>query len=231
MPKVITTNIIDFLYKTDLITFSITSRISYNLSKDFIQKYKEKEKEIFEVISFFLNQSKKKIGFFANTYNKPKAADNVKKIFKYIPELFKFIEKFRIEELCFSSDASVKFLFSIDSIIPVKKDVLPFLLKILENLKMNSSLKKIHLGLFSHYIECDKDLKHNLEKIIDEHPALIACEIRNISNAVWCSAIGNNLYKISKGVLVWQHYDPSMFIERDGYEDEDDDDEYWDGED
>jgi hypothetical protein len=225
MPTDITNTIFDLLDIRDLTTFSFTSKISFNLSKDLIEKYKQKE--IFDVISFFTNHTKKKISLCANAYNKPKAADNVKKIFKYIPELFNFIQEFEIEELCFSAENSVKFLMSIDAIIPVKKEELPLLLKILENLQMNTTLKKIHLGLFSHYIEGNQNLKCRLEHIIDLHPALTACEIRNIGNAVFSSAVGNNLYKISKGVLVWQHFDPTMFVDPEGYSD----DEYWDGED
>jgi len=221
----ITNIIFDLLNIRDLTTFSFTSKISFNLSKDKIQKYKEKE--IFDVISFFTNHTKKKISLYANAYNKPKAAENIKKIFKYIPELFDFIEKFQIKELCFSGNSGIKHLWSIDEVIPAKEEVLPLLLKILDNVEMNYSLKNIHLGLFSRYIEGNQNLKLRLEYIIDEHYSLTAFEIRNIGASVWSSAVGNNLYKISKGVLTWQQIDPSMFVDPEGYAD----DEYWDGED
>ena len=225
MPSDITNIIFDFINIRDLTTFSFTSKISFNLSKDFIQKYKEKE--IFEVISFFTNHTKKKISLYANAYNKPKAAENIKKIFKYIPELFDFIEKFQIKELCFSGNSGIKHLWSIDEVIPAKEEVLPLLLKILDNLEMNYSLQNIHLGLFSRYIEGNQNLKLRLEQIIDDHHSLTSFEIRNIGASVFSSVVGNNLYKISKGVLTWQHVDPKMFIDPEGYAD----DEYWDGED
>jgi hypothetical protein len=224
MPSDITHTILDFIDITDLTKFAILSKLTYNLSKDKIQKYKEKD--IFNVISFFTNHSKKKISLYDNAYNKPKAAENIKKIFKYISELFDFIEKFQIKELCFSGNSGIKHLWSIDEVIPAKEEVLPLLLKILDNVEMNYTLQNIHLGLFSRYIEGNQNLKRQLEHIIDEHHSLIACEIRNIGASVWSSVVGNNLYKISKGVLTWQHIDPRMF-----HNQEQNDDEYWDGDD
>lgn len=222
MPSDITCTILDFINIKDLTTFSFTSRISHNLSKDIIKKYKENV--IFEVISFFTNQSqsRKKISLHANAYNKPKAAENVKKIFNYIPELFNFIEKFEIKELCFSGDNSVKFLWSIDEIVSVKQEVLPLLLQILQYINMNKTLKHVHLGLFSRYIEGNQVLKNQIEQIVHEHPTLISCEIRNISDTIWSSVIGKNLYKKTTGELVWQHIAPWMFLnyEHEGEEDE-----------
>ncbi len=58
IPYNITKEIINFIDIIDLTKFAIINRISYNLSKDMIQKYKEKE--IFEVISFFLQSLKEK---------------------------------------------------------------------------------------------------------------------------------------------------------------------------
>ena len=83
------------------------------------------------------------------------------------------------------------------------------------------------MGLFSRYIEGNQNLKLRLEQIIDDHHSLTSFEIRNIGASVFSSVVGNNLYKISKGVLTWQHVDPREYIDPEGYAD----DEYWDGED
>jgi hypothetical protein len=214
LPTDLTLFLLNFLDINDLIIYSLLHRNTRMLCHSQLKKYKQQI--MFEPFAKFTPKTKH---FSIQNNYKKLLEPKIIKIFNHITELFDYIEHFKITNFCLAGSCSIKFLWDIEQIFDDKEVAYALLSKILHHISVNKFLTNVHLGLFQKFIEGNQVLKNQIEQIVQNHPTLMAFEIRDYDKTVFARSIGRNLYKKSTGEIVWQHFAPREII----YSSEDDD--------
>ena len=188
----------DFLDTRSIVTFSTTSSA---INEKLLKKVKaHKERRLEELFSYFHRDES--FNLEHSIFNSSRS--KIKYILLYLPELFIYIEKKRINYIDLGLSGYCDGHPShISAYITDNYQLETVTSQLLSCLKNNKTLKKCNLGLFEWQLERDTILE-----VFQNHPTLEWLSLRTSTSKTRFTDPPHTIYRKSDGEAVWSHFRP-----------------------
>lgn len=194
--------ILEFLTNKEILEVSLLNHNSLLEFTPILEKCKKKISD--EVVSYF-NTNRSSLISTHRSYHMH-FEKNIKRLFYFIPELFKYIQTKNVTYLDLSDpyryENTFYHLVSVDA-----AQLRKIASQILHFLKSNSTLAYCNIGMFQNYID-----RNEVEWAVSTHPTLHQVETASTYSIFNRSAPSNTLYRLPNDTLEWRHYSPPWSI-------------------